>query len=524
MNTNQIREIIDVAYKKYEMIQNPIEIQKFSEFFVSLNCKNILEIGTFLGGTFYTMCKLSNVNGKKISIDCLDVIAPGSEVVKQRHKEIDEYLVKFASNVVIIRDNSKSEQCLQKLEKELHGESLDFIFIDGDHTYEGVKSDFNNYKKYLKDGGYIAFHDIDYPSSTVSFGCEVYKFWNELKEKYEFVEFKQGSFGGIGLVKVFKHKRKVNINVEYESPNKINFINEGELNLTIKISIRDRDTKIPIYFCDVKFVQNCPIIYVIPLINYNFDEDENFSGFLIDFIDENENVIDTRDLKIKERKTDVINYTRNYNSYDGLLFMNYKQFFYDKIYDKFITDDMQTVIDIGANVGLFSNYISWKENVKLIHAIEPASKPFNELKKQFYYYNHVKCHKIGIHYNSGKLPMKINNESSILNTFLNVDSSTDHIEEINTYTLPQFISMIGLDVVDLIKMDIEGLEYEVLNSMNDSQILKCKNWLIEYHINDDGKCEILQNRFKRIGYNVTDVPDNIPNNIGIQGFFFAKKI
>ena len=38
----------------------------------------------------------------------------------------------------------------QKLEKELQGESLDFIFIDGDHTYEGVKSDFTNYKKYLK--------------------------------------------------------------------------------------------------------------------------------------------------------------------------------------------------------------------------------------------------------------------------------------------------------------------------------------------------------------------------------------
>ena len=64
MNTNQIRDVIDIAYKEYSMIQNPIEIQKFSEFFVSLNCKNILEIGTFLGGSFYIMCKLSNEIGK----------------------------------------------------------------------------------------------------------------------------------------------------------------------------------------------------------------------------------------------------------------------------------------------------------------------------------------------------------------------------------------------------------------------------------------------------------------------------
>ena len=47
----------------------------------------------------------------------------------------------------------------------------------------------SNYKKYLKDGGYIAFHDINYLSSTISSGCEVHKLWNELKSEYKYFEF-----------------------------------------------------------------------------------------------------------------------------------------------------------------------------------------------------------------------------------------------------------------------------------------------------------------------------------------------
>lgn len=524
MNTNQIRDVIDIAYKDYSMIQNPIEIQKFSEFFVTLNCKNILEIGTFLGGTFYTMCKLSNPYGKKISIDCPDVIAPGSEVVKQKHNQIDEYLIKFAKNVVIIRDDSKSDECLQKLEKELQGESLDFIFIDGDHTYDGVRSDFLNYKKYLKDGGYIAFHDIDYPSSTVSLGCEVYKFWNKLKEEYNFIEFKQGSLGGIGLVQVFKNKRKVNVQVEYEYPNKIYISTNSHLDFNGYISVRDKHTKIPIYHCALSFTGSNQTQWIVPLMNYNFTEDPYIGSFELEFYDINKNLIDSKELKVKDDFIKVDNVgTRIYDGMDSL-WINYKQMFLDKIYDVFIDDNIETVIDVGANVGIFSNYISCKKNVKLIHAIEPVLKPFNELKKQFYYYNHVKCHKLGIHYNSGKEFINVDNNQSILSTFLNTSPHTNLVEEVNICTLPEFMDNCALNIVDLIKLDVEGLEYEILNSMNDKQVLRSKNWLIEYHINDDGKAEILQNRFSRLGYLVTNVPDQIFDNICTQGFFFAKKI
>jgi SAM-dependent methyltransferase len=76
----------------------------------------------------------------------------------------------------------------------------DLIFIDADHSYEGLKKDFNNYKKLLTQNGVIAFHDIrnpDWPG--------VSKLWLEILEtkKYEMKEFFCDDFPikyGIGIL------------------------------------------------------------------------------------------------------------------------------------------------------------------------------------------------------------------------------------------------------------------------------------------------------------------------------------
>jgi hypothetical protein len=38
---------------------------------------------------------------------------------------------------------------------------IDFLFIDGDHSYEGVKTDFELYSKIISDNGVIVLHDTD---------------------------------------------------------------------------------------------------------------------------------------------------------------------------------------------------------------------------------------------------------------------------------------------------------------------------------------------------------------------------
>jgi len=43
----------------------------------------------------------------------------------------------------------------------LHDIKVDFLFIDGNHTYEGVKKDFDLYSNLLSDNGIIVIHDTD---------------------------------------------------------------------------------------------------------------------------------------------------------------------------------------------------------------------------------------------------------------------------------------------------------------------------------------------------------------------------
>jgi predicted O-methyltransferase YrrM len=82
------------------------------------------------------------------------------------------------------------------------GRAVDLLFIDGDHSYEGVRRDFDLYSPLVRKGGMIALHDI-VPGPTVLVG-EVPRFWRELKRthtaSHEIVEdWQQGGFG-IGVI------------------------------------------------------------------------------------------------------------------------------------------------------------------------------------------------------------------------------------------------------------------------------------------------------------------------------------
>jgi hypothetical protein len=67
--------------------------------------------------------------------------------------------------------------------------------IDGVHSYDGVKCDFEMYGSLVNPGGLIAFHDINY-------SCDVRRFWDEVKVGRRFQEIcvDHGQTYGIGLI------------------------------------------------------------------------------------------------------------------------------------------------------------------------------------------------------------------------------------------------------------------------------------------------------------------------------------
>lgn len=75
----------------------------------------------------------------------------------------------------------------------------DYIYIDGDHSYKGVKKDFELFWPRLKKDGYMAFHDVVAKGKfegRYEFG--VWKLWEELKKDYQSIQFDQHP--GLGII------------------------------------------------------------------------------------------------------------------------------------------------------------------------------------------------------------------------------------------------------------------------------------------------------------------------------------
>jgi hypothetical protein len=82
--------------------------------------------------------------------------------------------------------------------KKYSKRKYDYIHIDGDHSYKGVKKDFSLFWKRLNRGGFMAFHDIASPDRDGNvYGTR--DFWKELKEKYK-VTFEFNKDPGVGII------------------------------------------------------------------------------------------------------------------------------------------------------------------------------------------------------------------------------------------------------------------------------------------------------------------------------------
>jgi len=185
----------------FETTQIEDEICRFIKYSVNFSPKVICEIGVERGGTSFLFSNCFPSIEKVIGIDLVQKNGP---------------LLKFLSRSenFYIEGFSSSEMVLKQVHKVLGGQDIDLLFIDGDHSYEGVKLDFEKFLPLVGENGIIAFHDIckdhysRFGKRTSNFTGGVPEFWKEIQEQYpgsvEFVhDPKQDGFG-IGLI----HKRK----------------------------------------------------------------------------------------------------------------------------------------------------------------------------------------------------------------------------------------------------------------------------------------------------------------------------
>jgi predicted O-methyltransferase YrrM len=181
------------------MAQVRSEIEELGNLIQSAAPKRSLEIGTNYGGTLFLLCALSPPGARVISVDLPAGQFGGG--YPRRKMPLFRRFPRNGQQLHLIRADSHEPETLARVERLLAGDKLDYLFIDGDHTYEGVKRDFEMYSPLVRRGGMIAFHDIAMHTKEES--CEVDRLWNEIKQRFyhrEFVENPKQGWAGIGVL------------------------------------------------------------------------------------------------------------------------------------------------------------------------------------------------------------------------------------------------------------------------------------------------------------------------------------
>ena len=183
----------------FRPIQQPTEILKLIEIVSQRKPETMLEIGTANGGSLFLFCRAAAKEATIVSIDLPGGINGGGFPAWKT----DLYM-QFADDsqhLHLLRLNSHLQSTLNRVQAISPAGKYDAIMIDADHSYDGIKRDFQLYSNLIADKGIIILHDIIENQFDPS--IQVNRFWDELKLTHQTQEIifdqEQGNMG-IGLV------------------------------------------------------------------------------------------------------------------------------------------------------------------------------------------------------------------------------------------------------------------------------------------------------------------------------------
>jgi predicted O-methyltransferase YrrM len=162
------------------MVRVRSEVVELGKLLQASAPKCSFEIGTNYGGTLLLLCAVSPPKAKIISVDLPSGRFGGG--YPRRKIPLFRKFPRADQRLHLIRADSHSPETKERVLRILEGEPLDFLFIDGDHSYAGVQHDFEMYAPLVRSGGIVAFHDIVVHKPDTE--CQVKKFWSEIKHHY----------------------------------------------------------------------------------------------------------------------------------------------------------------------------------------------------------------------------------------------------------------------------------------------------------------------------------------------------
>jgi hypothetical protein len=155
--------------------------------------KLLVELGTFLGESYFTFCQA--VKERATGTTCFAIDTWRGDVHNGFNDESvyaavaghnDQHYSSFSYLVRTTFDDARAQ---------FADESIDLLHIDGLHTYEAVRHDYESWLPKVRPGGLILFHDI--VARTPTFGA--WKLWEEIAHPPSSFTFRFGN--GLGVLR-----------------------------------------------------------------------------------------------------------------------------------------------------------------------------------------------------------------------------------------------------------------------------------------------------------------------------------
>jgi FkbM family methyltransferase len=138
------------------------------------------------------------------------------------------------------------------------------------------------------------------------------------------------------------------------------------------------------------------------------------------------------------------------------------------------------IFDIGANIGLYAVYAKFIDPQSVIHCFEPFEGALTLLKSNVKGLCGINLHPYGLFNNEQKASMNIHRFNSGENSIKLNNQYYDESTSVMLKNAGSEFDKSGVDYLDILKIDTEGCEVEILESIGD-RLSRIDYILVEYH-------------------------------------------
>lgn len=183
------------------------------------------------------------------------------------------------------------------------------------------------------------------------------------------------------------------------------------------------------------------------------------------------------------------------------------------------------VVVIGAQIGVYTVLAAQKAYRGKVYSYEPYSESFALLNDNIALNNlkNVRPFNQAVCETSGKKILYVSSSNTGAHSLF-TDTSKKRVE-VQTTTLEKIMKTNKLKQVDLLKIDVEGSEYEIILNTPDRTVQKIKRIIMEYHdhIVPGMKHGMITDRLRKLGFEVKDKGYFMQRELLKTGFIEAIK-